>query len=339
MSPEQNGPEPQPAPKRVSEEFIEKYERQLEIGGSFALAVVGFGLWKLGGGFLQAVGANLVAAGLVGFLIFIFYGWIFRQRRQKLTNDLAKNVEDIRKACIRLEERAALEDGKIQEAITAGVPESLSEFHVARDIGLFGYDEERPTQRIEEAVLEAEERVDILEVSLKTMLPIDTEEWRSCKAKVRIILLDPLFPEKNEDEGEKAPLEVRPLAVQRDLEEDKNPGAILKEVHDIVRALPDEWLAPSDVEDVASESCVKLAKVMPTLSYFRIDDMAFFAPLVHKQVGDRTMHLELAKGGRFFNELTRHFEKLWKDKERTRSVGNGDIPQDYPFPIPRPGTS
>ncbi len=344
MSAEQTGPEPEA--KKSSEDFIEKYERQLEIGGSVVLAAVGFILWRTGDEFIRAVGANLVAAGLVGFLIFALYGWVFRQRRQKLTTEQSENVKDILKVCKRLEKRAEIGDGKILEAITAGVPESLSEFHAARDIGLLGYDEERPSEEIEQAVLEAKESVDILEVSLKTMRNIDTKEWQRCKAKVRIILLDPLFPEKDENGNgngnghETHPMAVRPLAVQRDLEEDENPGAILKEVHDIVRVLPDEWLAPSGEggNGSASESCVKLAKVMPTLSYFRIDDMAYFAPLVHKQVGDRTMHLELAKGGGFFDELMRHFDKLWDDEKRTRSVANGDIPRTYPFPTPRSGT-
>ncbi len=63
---------------------------------------------------------------------------------------------------------------------------------------------------------------------------------------------------------------------------------------------------------------MRLARVMPTMSYFRIDDVAYFAPLVYRKLGHRTMHMRFREHGDFFGVLAENFEKLWKDTEHVR---------------------
>ncbi len=57
---------------------------------------------------------------------------------------------------------------------------------------------------------------------------------------------------------------------------------------------------------------------MPTMSYFRIDGVAYFAPLVHKTLGNETMHMRFQEDGDFFNVLAANFEKLWKNTDMVK---------------------
>lgn len=291
------------------------YEYWLEIIGSLLLAVIGLLLWLTHRNLGEALGANLLAAGCVALVVFIAYGYLFRKRRQQLTANQSQLLTQIAASTVKAEERSQIEGDRIHRAITAGVEQAVSEFHAARQIGLSGFDIGRPIDEINKSALQALKRVDILEVSLKTMQNITLTQWQSCQANVRIILLDPLFPKDH------------PLACQRDREEEQAEGQILKEIHSILKTFPPEWLSNEDDGSVGKQ--VKLAQVMPTLSYFRIDDVAYFAPLLHKQLGNVTMHLRLNEGGELFDALATHFEKLWEDKSRVVTVGPGEIPSSY----------
>lgn len=307
-------------PGGKEEPAADSYEFRLEIAASILLVLLGIILCSIPDDLSKSIGANLLSAGAVGLLVFFVYGKLFRKRRQRLSAEQSVLLETIAASCERAEKRATVEAIRVQQAIADGVPESVTEFHAAQEVGLQGVDVGRPVHEINQAVLQAQKTVDILEVSLKTMQDIDDSQWRACKANVRIILLDPRFPED------------RPLACQRDSEEEQTDGQILKEIHEILDRFPPEWLSSEDGGPPLQR--VKLAQVMPTVSYFRVDDVAYFAPLLHKQLGHVAIHLRLGKGGKLFEALAKHFETLWNDKKRIVTVRPGDIPRDYP-PIGR----
>jgi hypothetical protein len=309
--------------------WADRLEYQLELLGSVVLILVGVILWMgIGGKLGQAVGANLLAAGCVAFIVFLAYG--------KLSGGWNR---------ARVEERSRLEATSIQRTIDAGLGQSLDEFQIAKEVGLTGFSIGRPTD-LNAAVLQAAETLDILEISLKTMQGINTQLWRACEARIRILLLDPFYPSE----------ESFSLAHQRDIEEGQGEGQILGEIHEILRIFPSEWFpskksdstgnqaqrvadaesgdgdanSQREAEKASDEVRVKLAKAMPTMSYFRIDGIAYFAPLVHRQLGHETMHLRLSQGGLFFTALEKHFDKLWDDEKLVEAIRPDDIPPHYP---------
>jgi len=303
--------------------WADRYEYQIEFLVSVLLILGGLIVAKMSSGKLgQAVGVSLLSAGCVALIVFLGYGWMFRKRSME-----------------RAEAQSQLVNVHVQQAIDAGLAQSLPEFKAAKAIGLTDFTVGRP-KRLNDAVLKATERLDILEVSLKTMQSIDASRWRACRAKIRIILLDPLYP------GEEVA-----LARQRDIEEKMGDGQILSEIHQILKIFPEEWFAPNESNSAnestlgvpdsdrsgeragaqlkADEARVKLARAMPTMSYFRFDGHAYFAPLVHTLLGEDAIHLELSQGGEFFLALETHFDTLWNDKKRVVTVRPADIPEHY----------
>lgn len=199
------------------------------------------------------------------------------------------------------------------QAIDGVLSRAVPELQAAQDIGLVTFYRDRPTAQINEEVLLAHERVDILEISLHSMRQVTRTEWRRCEARnIRVILLDPHFPAS------------APLALQRDREEDQQEGKILEEVRHALDKFPPEWFEAS-----SAQPQVKLAQVMPTLSYFRIDDIAYVSPYLHEQVGDATVHFQLRAGGHFFGVLTRHFDALWEDEARVMRANPDEIRDSY----------
>jgi hypothetical protein len=230
------------------------------------------------------IGANLIAAGLVAGVFLYFYDGISNERSQAQVRTQMGGLEMIEESCERIEDHNRL-------------------VNVAKKVGLEACYKERPGIEINEAVLAAKNQVDILEVSLDTMAGVEAEEWLRCEARVRIILLDPKFPPD------------MPLARLRDREENELlEDSILHEVHATLRSLPPAWsAAPVDPTTGVSQSGVRLARLMPTMSYFRIDGGAYFAPLVHKRLGNETLHMRFREEGDFFSMLAINFEKLWKN--------------------------
>lgn len=291
----------------------DRLEFQLEVVALILLAVSGLALWQgESKGLLHEIATNLMASAIVGLVLLVAYGRLLRKKSKEAADAqrqlLLRAVEGI----IKVEQRGPLEETLVSEAVGKALVSHLPMIAVAEELGLTNVRVDRPTGVINEAVLKARHTVNILEISLYTMRSITPSEWTTCKAKdIRFILLDPMYPAS------------ATLALQRDSEEDQRPGQILKEVHDFLHKLPRQWL---DREG----SRVRLAKTMPTLSYFRIDDTAYFSPLVHKQVGDATLHLELAEGGLFFDVLAKHFEALWEDTERVAPARPDKVPRGYP---------
>lgn len=269
--------------------FIDMYSRRIRIGVPIALIVIGTVLLFVQSGICHGIGGNLIAAGLVAAIIFIAYEDVSGQQSQAQARDQMILLEKIDASTERLEEYGRLEN-------------------VAKKVGLDECHRERPGIEIREAVLAAKAQVDILEVSLDTMLGMDADEWEDCDARVRIILLDPKFP-----------TDGMTLATLRDREENELlHDKILSEVHATLRSLPEEWSANTDDDLDSSKSGVRLAQLIPTMSYFRIDGTAYFAPLIHKRLGNETMHMEFEEEGDFFKLLADNFEALWKNTKKVK---------------------
>jgi hypothetical protein len=267
--------------------FLKRAFRILRIVAPLLAIAIGAGLSFRGDDYLEGVGGSILAAGVIGLVGFLIYGDLSGRHRQAQLDQHEALLNEVKDSCARLEDHKKRDE-------------------VAKRIGLDDCYERRPDPEIEQAVLQATDRVDILEVSMDTMRELDSSDWLNCRAEVRIILLDPVFPENQ-----------KTLADLRDEEEEQGKNSILSEIRTVLRSLPEEWMG-DDEEEEEEESRVRLAKVMPTMSYFRIDDMAYFAPLVYRKLGNRTMHMRLRKHGDLFDVLERNFEKLWEDTEHVR---------------------
>jgi len=269
---------------------------------------IGAGLSFRGGTFLEGVGGSILAAGVIGLIAFLVYGDLSGRHRQAQLDWHEALLNDVKDSCARLEDHKRRDE-------------------VAKRVGLDECYERRPDPDIEREVLQATDRVDILEVSMDTMRELDRSDWLNCRAEVRIILLDPLFPR-----GQTT------LASLRDEEEEQGKNAILNEIRKVLMSLPKEWMGDEegDSEEGAKEKAkprVKLARVMPTMSYFRIDDVAYFAPLVYRKLGNRTMHMRFRKHGDFFEVLERNFNKLWEDTDHLLPAAPSDLSSN---PAPEP---
>lgn len=168
----------------------------------------------------------------------------------------------------------------------------------AGELGLIEVLDRRPLWRISEtpAFLRATE-IDILEISGYTLtFPNIKEDWSSCRArKIRVLLLDPVFPGK--DDG---------FAAHRDAAEHRAGSyEILIEVRDFIRKFGAG--APEERFEV------RLTQAMPTLSYFRMDNNAYWAPLVFGVNGDATPHMLVNDTGIIFEVLKRSFEEMWEE--------------------------
>ena len=258
--------------------------RRLQIVVPLLAVAIGISLSLLGKSPWEEIGGSVVAAGVIALLAFLTYGDLLGRRRQAQLDEHGEALEEVKASCKRLEDRRKRDE-------------------VAVRVGLDECYDRRPDPEIEEAVLQATETVDILEVSMDTMRELDGSDWLNCEAKVRIILLDPLFPKG-----------TKTLASLRDKEEEQGSNAILGEIRKVLRSLPEDWMG----DGKGKKSQVRLARVMPTMSYFRIDDVAYFAPLVYRKLGNRTMHMRFREDGDFFQVLAENFEKLWKDTKHVR---------------------
>ncbi len=205
-------------PKDTNTGFLEGAFRWLQIVVPVLAVVIGGGLSLLNSNYWKGVGGSIVAAGVIALIAFLTYGDLLGRRRQAQLDEQTITLADIKASCERLEDRRKRDE-------------------VAKRVGLDECYDGRPDPEIEEAVLKAAKTVDILEVSMQTMRELDASDWLGCEAQVRIILLDPRFPE-----GEKT------LADLRDEEEEQGPKAILGEIRKVLRSLPAAWMGDGEGE-------------------------------------------------------------------------------------------
>ena len=113
--------------------------------------------------------------------------------------------------------------------------------------------------------------------------------------KVRILLLDPDFPTRNES-----------LASQRDIEENDQPGKISWDVQKWLQcALP-----------ASDNFALHLYQCLPTVTIVRIDDEIFWSPYLMNHDSSSTPTMLVRRGGLLFEVLSSHFDDIWNNRSR-----------------------
>jgi hypothetical protein len=126
--------------------------------------------------------------------------------------------------------------------------------------------------------------------------------WAASGVGVRILLLDPTFPNK-----------TRSYAAQRDLEENVPAGSIATDVQGFLREVRNQGLANDP------HFKVRLYRCIPTLNIFRIDDDLFWGPYLVREVS-RNSPTFLLRRGPLFDRFVEHFDRIWQDPDLSRDV-------------------
>jgi hypothetical protein len=245
--------------------------KTLTYGLSNALVVamgVGMQLEGNAGGWVRAVGQSLIGAGIVG-LIFLLYTWL----------DLADRVA-----------KATLGE--------AGVT------------GAFANRDEDGTRKYGDLVKRARHNVDILGYGLPSFRQaqiVGGEPWPS-DARVRILLVDPYFPDKD-----------APYADQRDIEEATVFQQTRVDVMEFVRTCASHQRAATDAAvDAQKESRfeMKLFGCLPSVTMFRVDHVLYWGPYLVGRTNQQCPLVRVEAGGFLYEQLLEHFERVWTERSR-----------------------
>ncbi|MFZ0638208.1 MAG: hypothetical protein WAN33_04655 [Candidatus Acidiferrales bacterium] len=147
----------------------------------------------------------------------------------------------------------------------------------------------------------ARDRIDILGFGLRALREDYREEfakWKE-KANVRILLIDPEFPNLQSS-----------YANQRDKEEKSSEGTIRADVEAFL-------VEKRRLDNMQGEHSfdVRLYTCLPLINIFRIDDELFWGPyLIGKQSRNAPTFL-VRRGGVLFERFVDHFERVWNEPE------------------------
>jgi hypothetical protein len=179
---------------------------------------------------------------------------------------------------------------------------------VANEIGLRGYYPHRPAFGLdaEEPSFYGARRIQILELTGHTIFgKIQKGEWgRRChEATIQVLLQDPLHPPG-----------PWTFLNHRDYEEGNSIGTDLDQVYSFITkfGMKEQFSGGGSWE-------LRLTRAIPTICYFRIDDCIYWAPYLAQVFGDRSPHMRVDRGGKLFEVLERHFDRLW-EAEADREV-------------------
>jgi hypothetical protein len=204
----------------------------------------------------QAVGASLIAAGIAGWVIFLY---LFVSSRAA--------------------ERIALIESS-----------GIREVFAHRSIAI--------RHKYELRVKKAREAIDIIGYGLRALredLGAEFEAW-SQRVNVRILLIDPDFPDPNNS-----------LADLRDAEE-KNPKDSIRQD---VRAFVSQC---AELMKGNARFRIRLYRAIPAINYFRVDDDAFWGPFFVGAQSRNMPAILVERAGFLFQPLHEHFERLWSDQ-------------------------
>ena len=150
----------------------------------------------------------------------------------------------------------------------------------------------------------AKSQIDVLAFGLSSLLEDLGDEfprWKA-RAQVRILLIDPDYPDNVSVEGDSS------LADLRDRDEGRDLGTIRSDVVRFVRET-------SDLRDAAFQ--VRLYRCLPTVNIFRVDGEMFWGPYLVKEQGRNTPTF-LVRHGVMYDTLLRHFNNIWESSEFSR---------------------
>lgn len=148
----------------------------------------------------------------------------------------------------------------------------------------------------------AKESIDVIGFGLKALNEDHRSSFESWKrrARVRVLLIDPEYPSSYQS-----------LAHIRDVEEGHPEGTIRDEVRRFI--------------DAAATVCderfqVRLARCIPSVNLFRVDDDMFWGPYLAKKVSRNSPTFLVHRNGELFKLLMEHFEAIWSDPILSREV-------------------
>lgn len=225
--------------------------------------LIGILLTKNANAITSSVGTSVVATGICGWLLFL---WVM--------------VTD-----------ASL--GKYREYKKMGILSLFSERSVAIKPE---YD-----SRIEKA----KKRIDIIGFGLKSFREDYSQRFEALAANVdeiRILLIDPEFPERRMS-----------FADQRDREERENPGKIKEDVRIFIEST-------NILRTRYSNFRVRLYRSLPSINYFRIDNEAFWGPYLVGMPSRKMPTAIISKSSPLFDVLEEHFENIWSSDELSREI-------------------
>jgi hypothetical protein len=238
---------------------------------NLAIAALGLALFMAGQNvaFFEAIGSSIAAAGLTGLLLTTYV-----------------EVQDRR-------------DRRAQAVAEQAARLGLQEFY-----------ERRPNMALDDPPFRDAREIDILEISGRTISDHHDkcDAWRLCcpRAKIRVILLHPLFPTASDS-----------FASQRDSEERRPIGEILHEVKRFVDLYGEKQQWKNGTRTCSYE--LRLCKTMPTIAYMRADRSAYVAPYLTGLTGPVVPHIKIGEGI-MLQALEENFERLWEDAVPAGSV-------------------
>ena len=211
----------------------------------------------------MAIGSGLIAAGAAGAVLFLKV-WVDRE-----------------------------EDQRLKALRESGIKRTFQERSVAI----------RP--EYDDRLASASEVIEIMGFGLRNLRhdhEANFEAW-SRRAKVRILLIDPEFPQRD-----------RSIANLRDVEE--GDGKITEDVRKFVRSCAE--LLRSGSEDFQ----VRLYTCLPSINLFRVDGELFWGPYLVGDVSRNLPTLLMEADSRLSRRLIAHFDMVWSDFSR-------DVPDEW----------
>jgi hypothetical protein len=152
---------------------------------------------------------------------------------------------------------------------------------------------------------EASKRIDIMGYGLNSLREdygASFKTWAT-RADVRILLVDP-----------ESPGSLASYADLRDLEESNTQGRTTEEIRRFINETRDLWSDPNIAFSL------RLAKTIPSVNMFRIDEESFWGPYLissHKygKASRNLPTLIVRSPGYMFDRLVDHFEAIWNSDQ------------------------
>ena len=182
----------------------------------------------------------------------------------------------------------------------------IEDFGVSR---IFAGRSVRIRKEYDERLEGASEAIDIMGFGLSHLREDYGEafdRWAE-RAVVRLLVLDPEFPEKRSR-----------LADLRDVEEGNSAGDIATDVEKLVKTC--RHLLVERPERFQ----VRLYRCLPSINFFRIDEEIFWGPYLIGDVSRNMPTFLMSKHGKLSRKLMEHFERIWGNEKFSR-----EVPRDW----------